>query len=305
MRISIIGVGAVGSSVAFSLLQRGLPRELVLVDQDRSRAEGEAMDLMHALAFMKNARVRAGTLDDAAGTDLIVVTAGRASVPGETRLDLLRDNAARMRTICASLKAARANGILLVISNPVDVLTEIARRELGGAGRVLGTGTSLDTARLKALLGERLGVDPHSVDGYILGEHGDSEFPAWSTVRVGGVPIRDWPGLDAAGLDALFERVRTAAYEIIKRKKATYFAIGATAAIVSEALLRDQGSVLPVSVPIDGAYGLKDVSLSLPCCLGARGVLRVLQPPLDETERRALRRSADVLSAALGAGEDA
>lgn len=298
-RVAIVGTGLVGSTVAYSMLQRGLAHELTLIDADQRRAEGEAMDLSHALPFMKNARVMTTSLEAAEGADLVVIAAGRNSVPGETRLDLLKDNAGRVRTICRGLKSWRSRPVVLIISNPVDVLTEIAALELGPSARVFGSGTLLDTARLKSLLGERFGIDPHSIHGYILGEHGDSEFAAWSMVAAGGVKIQDWPGYNSAEMEQLFQRVRTAAYEIIKRKKATYFAIGAAASVIAEAVLRDQHTILPVSVPLRGAYGLRDLSLSLPCVLGREGVVRVLEPALLPVEREALEASAVVIRRAL------
>lgn len=298
-RVAVIGAGFVGATAAYSILQRGIARELVLVDTDRPRAEGEAMDLSHALPFLKNARVAVSPLESAEAADLAVIAAGRGSVPGETRLDLLQDNAERIRSICRGLKSWKRLPVVLVVSNPVDALTALASRELGPSARVLGSGTLLDTARLKALLGERFGLDPHSVHGYILGEHGDSEFPAWSTVSAGGVRVQDWPGYSPEEMERLFQKVRTAAYEIIRRKKATYYAIGAAAALIAEAILRDQRTVLPVSVPLQGQYDLRGVSLSLPCVLGREGVSRVLEPRLAQEELRALEASAAVIRRAL------
>ncbi|MBI5596419.1 MAG: L-lactate dehydrogenase [Elusimicrobia bacterium] len=301
-RIAIVGTGFVGATVAYALLQRGVSEAIDLVDADAERALGEAMDLSHALPFVKNCRVRPCSLDEARGADLVIVCAGRNSVPGETRLDLCRDNAARIRLICAALRAWSPLPVVLVVSNPVDVLTHVAWKEMGRPeGRVLGSGTTLDTARLKTLLGERFGMDPHSIHGYILGEHGDSEFAAWSTVSAGGVALARWPGYDAAALEAVFTQVRTAAYEIIKRKRATYYAVAAAVAVIAEAVIRDQRTVLPVSVPAEGRYGLPDVSLSLPCVLGRQGLVRVMEPELDPAELAALRRSASVLEKALAA----
>lgn len=304
-RIAIIGTGFVGSTVAYSLLQRGLARELLLVDADPARAEGEMMDLSHALPFLKNARVDCASLEGVREADLAVIAAGRGSVPGETRLDLLKDNVGRVRSICRALRSWRRPPVVLVISNPVDVLSAVAVRELGPDGRVLGSGTLLDTARLKTALGERFGLDPHSIHGYVLGEHGDSEFAAWSTVMAGGVGVRRWPGYSPAEMEGLFQKVRTAAYEIVKRKRATYFAIGAAAALIAEAVLRDQRTVLPVSVRLRGQYGLEGVCLSLPCVVGRGGVERVLTPELEEEELRALEASAAVIGKALGSVEPA
>lgn len=301
-KIAVIGTGFVGSTIAYALLHRGVATELVLIDTDEARAEGEAMDLSHALPFCKNAVVRTARIEELDGADLAIVAAGRNSVPGETRLDLLKDNAGRIRRICAALKTWRRRPVVLVVSNPVDVLTELAARELGWKpGTILGSGTTLDTARLKTLLGARFGLDPHSIHGYILGEHGDSEFAAWSTVGAGGVNVRRWPDFDEKEARRLFEEVRRAAYEIIRRKRATYFAIGAAVAVISEAILRDQHTVLPVSVPAGSRYGVSGVCLSLPCVLGRAGVERVLEPELEPSELEALRRSGRVLAEALAA----
>lgn len=216
-------------------------------------------------------------------------------------MDLLADNAVRIRSICATLRRWDPPPIVLVVSNPVDVLTELAWRELQWPGRVLGSGTSLDTARLRLLLGQAYGFDPASIHGYVLGEHGDSEFAAWSTVSAGGLAVRDWPGYDPSQCENLFQRARGAAYDVIRRKRATHFAVGAAVSTIAQALLRDQRSILPVSVPMMGQYGLRSVSLSLPCVLGRGGAARVLEPRLTETERSALLGSAKVLQAALAA----
>lgn len=298
-RVAVIGTGFVGSTAAYSILQRGIARELILIDVDRARAEGEGMDLSHALPFLKNARITTGSLEDAKIADLAIIAAGRNSLPGETRLDLLKENVDRARVICRGLKSRNNLPVILVISNPVDVLTAVVSEELGPSAHVFGSGTLLDTARLKTLLGERFDLDPHSIHGYILGEHGDSEFPAWSTVVAGGVKMQDWPGYSAQETDRIFQDVRAAAYEIIKRKRATYFAIGAATALIAEAVLRDQRTVLPVSVPLQGQYGLRDISLSLPCILGREGVMRILEPDLIPSERKALEASASVIRRAL------
>lgn len=298
--VAVLGTGFVGATIAYALMHRGVADEIRLVDVDPERAVGEAMDLSHALPFLKQAHIRAVRLEEAAGADLVIICAGRNSRPGESRLDLLRDNAQRIRDLCGVIRTWTPSPVVMVVSNPVDVLTEIACRTLGETGgRVFGSGTTLDTARLKTLVGARFGLDPHSIHGYILGEHGDSEFAAWSTVSAGGANIRGWAGYDPAAMAKLFEEVRTAAYEIIRRKRATYYAIGAAVGVLAEAVLRDQRSVLPVSVPAAGRYGITGVCLSLPCVLGRGGVVQVLEPPLEPEEVAALRRSASVLSAAL------
>lgn len=298
--VAIVGSGFVGATTAYALLHRGVARRLSLVDVDRERAEGEAMDLVHALPFLKNATVQASSLEDLEAPDLVIISAGRNSVPGETRMDLLKDNVGRVRSICRTARSWTPAPLVLVVSNPVDVLAQAAWEELGRpSGRVFGSGTTLDTARLKTLLGSEFGLDPHSIHGYILGEHGDSEFAAWSTVAAGGLGIRQWPGYDAARAGELFEKARRAAYEIIRRKRATYYAIGAACSLIAEAVLRDQRTILPVSVPSEGRYGTAQVFLSLPCVLGRGGVERVVEPHLEDAEVQALRRSADAIARAF------
>jgi L-lactate dehydrogenase len=272
----------------------------VLVDKDPRRAEGEAMDLMHGQALVGRATVRAGSYEDLAGAQVVLIAAGVGQHPGETRLDLFNRNAEVFREIAAQLDRHAPDAILLIATNPVDVLTYVMQ-ELSARPhqRVIGTGTLLDTARFRALLGEHYGVDPRSVHAYILGEHGDSEVPIWSNASIGGLPILGNTILgkpfDRPALDALFENVRRAAYQIIDRKGYTNLAIGAVLAHLVEAILGDQKSVLPVSVRLRGEHGLEGVCLSLPCVVGIDGVESRVLPDLDAEEIAALGRSAKVL----------
>lgn len=298
-RVGIIGTGWVGSSVAISALHGGVADELLLHDLRAAVAEGEAMDLAHGAAFYPPAAVRTAAVEEMADADAVVVAAGRGGRPGESRLDLLRENAAVVRDLGRRLAGCR--GVVVMVTNPVDVLTRIMAEATGlPPARVLGTGTMLDTARLRLVLGRELRVDAHSVQAQVVGEHGDSGVPLWSGVRVGGVPLGDWPGWDAARRSRLAEEVRTAAYQIIARKGATNHAIGLVTADLLRCVLRDEGRVLTVSRVQEGAAGVSGVALSLPAVVGGRGADRVLEPAMTAEEREQFARSADILGRAAG-----
>ncbi|MCU0484314.1 MAG: L-lactate dehydrogenase, partial [Chloroflexi bacterium] len=300
-RIAIVGTGAVGSTFAFSLLLSGLAAEIVLVDANARKAEGEAMDLMHAVPFARTTRVWAGQIDDCRGAAITVIAAGAAQKPGETRLDLLRKNAAIFRDIVPEVAATNPDGIILVATNPVDVLAYLTYRISGlPSARVLGSGTILDTARFRALLADHYGVDPRSVHAYIAGEHGDSEVPVWSLANIAGMPLADFGSAngmphDPVRLQAIFEATRDAAYHIIERKGATYYAVAAGLMRIVEAILRDQGTVLSVSSLIHDYYGIDDVYLSVPTVIGRVGVERTLRLAMNAEEASGLRRSGELL----------
>lgn len=304
-RVAVVGAGHVGATFAYALLLSGLAAEIVLVDVDRKRAQGEAMDLAHAVPFAPATRVWAGDHGDCAGAAVTVIAAGPGQRAGETRLDLARRNATIIGDIASRVARENPAGIIIVATNPVDVLTFVAARVSGlPRERVFGSGTILDTARFRALLAEHLGVDARSVHAFIVGEHGDSEVPVWSLANVAGMGLSAFGDLvgatvDEALRDELFRRTRDAAYAIIERKGATFFAVSAGLVRIVEAILRDQKTVLSVSSVIDGPYGLRDVALSLPTVIGRGGVERVLELPLDADELEGLRRSAAVLRAAL------
>ena len=294
MQVAVIGVGHVGASVAVALLQTGAARELLLHDHDHARAEGEAMDLAHGVPYYPRARVRAVTLDEAVCADVVVFAAGRNGRPGETRLQLLADNVRVASEIGRRLAGGAA--LVVVVSNPVDVLTRVMQQASGlPPARVLGTGTMLDTARLRERLGQHLGVDARSVHAQVLGEHGDSEFVQWSAAQVGGRPLRQWPGWTAADEARLGSEVRRAAYEIIQRKGVTNHAIGLVTADLVRAVVRDEHRVLTVSRLQDGDPALADVALSLPAVVSRAGAGMVITPTLDEAELAALQHSAGVL----------
>lgn len=302
--IGIVGTGHVGVAAAYALFMRGLASEIILIDRDARRAEGEAMDLMHGQAFFESISVRAGDYPDLAAAQLVIITAGVAQKSGETRLDLLNRNAAVFREIVAQLDRHSPASVLVIASNPVDILTyvtqKISRRNPRG---VIGTGTMLDTGRFRALLGRHYRVDPRSVHAYILGEHGDTEVPVWSTANIGGVPLVEntvsGKPFQAEEMNRLFEKVRNAAYEIIDRKGYTNTAIGMAIVRLVQAVLEDQKSVLPVSRMLDGEYGLADVCLSIPSVIGISGVEDAVLPALSDAEIGALHHSAQVLKESI------
>ena len=300
-QVAIIGTGWVGSSVAISTLHSGVADELLLYDVREAVAEGEAMDLGHGASFYPPASVRVAAIEDMVDADVIVVAAGRGGRAGESRLELLRDNAIVIADIGKRL--TRARGTVVIVSNPVDVLTQ-RLTEVSGLplARVIGTGTMLDTARLKQVVSHVIHVDPHSIHAHVVGEHGDSEVVLWTAARVGGVPLRTWVGWDPQRETALADEVRRAAYEIIRRKGATNHAIGLVTADLLRCILRDERRVLTVSRVQEGALGLRDVALSLPTVVGNRGAAEVLEPEMSAAERQRLEHSAEVLrQAAAGA----
>ena len=281
-KVAVIGCGFVGSSSAFALMQSGLFSEMVLIDADTKRAEGEAMDISHGISFARPMQIYAGNYDDITDAAIIVITAGANQKPDETRLDLIKKNAAIMKSIVGEIKKRDFGGILLIVSNPVDILTLIALKESGyPSNRVIGSGTVLDTGRFKYLLGEHLDVDSRSVHAFIIGEHGDSELAAWSNARIGGLKVNDFCELRGhfnheQSMKKIFEDVRNSAYEIIERKHATYYGIAMAVKRICEAIVRNEKSILPVSSLMTGEYGLNDVVLSIPAVVGETGVQKVI-----------------------------
>jgi L-lactate dehydrogenase len=296
-QVAIIGVGRVGASIAISTLISGLADEVLLHDLRHEVAEGEAMDLAHGATFFPAASVRTASIENMVGADVVVVTAGRGGRPGESRLALLRDNAAVISAIGRQLSGC--TGTIIVVSNPVDVLTYIMTRVTGlPPSRVLGTGTMLDTARLRQAVGQLLDMDPHSIHANVVGEHGDSEVVLWSSASIGGVAIRDWPGWDVGKEPAIAEQVRRAAYEIIQRKGVTNHAIGLVTADLLRSVLRGERRVLTVSRVQEGALGLRDVALSLPAVVGCEGAADIVVPDMSDDEGERLERSAVMLRGA-------
>jgi L-lactate dehydrogenase len=300
-RVAVVGVGNVGATFAYALLLSGLAAEIVLIDANRAKAEGEAMDLNHALPFTHPTKIWAGDYGDCAGAAVTVLAAGVGSKPGETRLALVERNAAIWREIVPRVVQHNPEGILLVATNPVDVLTYAALQlSKLPAARVIGSGTILDTARFRYLLSQHFGVDARSVHAYIIGEHGDSEVPVWSLANIAGMRLPDFcqaQGLahDRPTMEDIFIRTRDAAYHIIERKGATYYAVAAGLMRITQAILRNQSSVLSASSLIHDYYGLSDVCLSLPTVVDRGGVHRVLRLELSPEEIDQLRHSAEVL----------
>jgi L-lactate dehydrogenase len=300
-RIAIVGLGNVGASFAYALLFRGLASEIVLIDANRAKAEGEAMDLNHAVPFTHSTRIWAGDYSECAGAAVTVITAGAAQKPGETRLDLVKKNARIFASIVPEVVKYNPDGILLIATNPVDVLTYAAWKLSGlPSDRVIGSGTILDTARFRYLLSQHFDVDARSVHGFIVGEHGDSEVPVWSLTNIAGMRLPEYTKHNNANcspeqMNYIFTQTRDAAYQIIERKGATFYAIAAGLMRISEAILRDQSTVLSVSSLVNGLYGIEDVYLSLPTVLHRGGVERVIHLELSEEEETKLRDSARVL----------
>jgi L-lactate dehydrogenase len=304
--VAVVGTGAVGSTFAFALLLSGLASEILLVDANERKAEGEAMDLLHAVPFARTAHVWAGPIEDCRGAAVTVISAGAAQRPGETRLDLVQKNAAIFRELVPRIAEANPDGIIVVATNPVDVLTYLTYRISGlPAARVIGSGTVLDTARFRMLLAEHYGVDPRSVHAHMAGEHGDSEVPVWSSANIAGMPLRDFGtttgiGNDPAALERIYTDTRDAAYQIIERKGATFYAVAAGLVRIVQAILRDQHTVLSVSSLIRDYYGISDVYLSLPTVIGRHGVERIVPLGLSADEAAGLRRSAGLLRETIG-----
>jgi L-lactate dehydrogenase len=300
-RVAVVGVGNVGASFAFALLLSGLAAEIVLIDGNRAKAEGEAMDLNHAVPFSHPTQLWAGDFADCAGAVVTVLAAGAGQRPGETRLDLVKKNAAIWRQIVPEIARHNPDGILLVATNPVDVLTYAAWRLSGlPATRVIGSGTILDTARFRYLLSQHFGVDARSVHAFIIGEHGDSEVPVWSSANIAGMRLPEFcraQGLpyERAAMEQIFQQTRDAAYRIIERKGATYYAVAAGLMRITQAILRNQNTVLSVSSLIRDFHGLDDVCFSLPTVIDRGGVENVLRLELDEPEIGQLRHSAALL----------
>jgi L-lactate dehydrogenase len=305
-KVVVVGAGAVGSTFCYALAQSGLVSEIALIDKNDNLAQGQILDLSHGRPYYPSLALHVGKASDYAEASVIVITAGAAQRPGESRLDLLKKNAAIVGEIMGEIAQQNSSAIIVIVSNPVDVLTYVALKQSGWQrGRVIGSGTVLDSARFRYLLSEHCGVDIHNVHAYILGEHGDSEFAAWSMTHVAGIPIDaycpichkcdDW----ITERTTIEERVRNSAYHIIDYKGATWFGVGMALVRTVEAILRDQRSVLTVSTLLDGEYGIRDVCLSVPCIVSQNGVEEILECQLPEEELRQLAASGEILKNAI------
>ena len=304
-KVAMIGCGFVGSASAFALMQSGLFSEMVLIDADHNKAEGEALDISHGLPFAKPMKIYAGTYDDIVDAAIIIISAGAAQKPGETRLDLVKKNVAIFRSIMGEISSRNVNGILLIVANPVDILTSVAQKLSGlPSNRVFGSGTVLDTARFKYLLGEHLSIDSRSVHAFIIGEHGDSEIAAWSSANVSGIPINDFCEMRGhfqheESMERIADEVRNSAYEIIEKKHATYYGIAMSVRRICECIIRDEKSILSVSSTINGEFGIEGVCLSMPAIVGADGVETLVPISLDDKEKEKLQESAATLKKVL------
>ncbi len=305
-KVVITGAGSVGATYAYALAQSGVAEEIVLLDRNGELLKGQVLDLVHGQPFFPTVSIRAGNDDDYGDASLVVITAGSAQKPGETRLQLLQKNAGIVGSISETVARSGCSGVMLIVTNPVDVMTYVAFRYSGWTrNRVIGSGTVLDSARLRHFISRHCGVDPHSVHGYILGEHGDSEFAAWSMTHIGGIPIDKYCSHcgKCEGWDEqkkLWEQqVRDSAYHIIDAKGSTYYAVGLAMVRITASILRNQNSMLTVSVIPDGEYGLKDLALSIPSIVSGAGVAGITSVPLPQEEHEKLNNSASVIRKAI------
>lgn len=306
-KVVLVGTGAVGTAYAYSLVNQGFITDLVLIDANKEKAEGEARDLVHGMAFApSNMKVSSGDYSECKDADLVVITAGANQRPGETRLQLVEKNTQIMKSIVKEVLANGFDGIFLIATNPVDILTYVVQKESGfPSNKVIGSGTTLDTARFKVLLGEYLGVDSRNVHAIIIGEHGDSELPVFSQASIGTENLekvlkrRNNPK-DKENLEQIFTNVRDAAYEIINRKGVTNFGIGMCLTRITKAILNDENSILPVSCLLEGQYGQSDIYMSVPAVVNRTGIKEVIELDLDEKEQELFKKSAEVLKETRG-----
>ncbi|AUB52617.1 MULTISPECIES: L-lactate dehydrogenase [Enterococcus] len=304
-KVVIVGTGFVGTSIAYAMINQGVANELVLIDVNQEKAEGEALDLLDGMAWgEKNVSVWSGTYEECKDANLVILTAGVNQKPGQTRLDLVKTNAAITRQIVKEVMASGFDGIFVVASNPVDILTYLTWQESGlPASRVVGTGTTLDTTRFRKEIALKLAVDPRSVHGYILGEHGDSEVAAWSHTTVGGKPIMEYVEkdhrLEENDLTVLADKVKNAAYEIIDRKKATYYGIGMSTTRIVKAILNNEQAVLPVSAYLNGEYGEEDIFTGVPSIVDENGVREIIDLSITPQEKAMFHQSVSELKAVL------
>jgi L-lactate dehydrogenase len=309
MKIGIVGAGMVGATAAYAMIMRGIGREIVLLDQNQQRAQAEADDLLHAVPFAPHAiQVHAGDYPELSDAVVVLITAGVGQHPGETRLQLLERNANVFKQVIPHVLDYAPQAVLLITSNPVDVMTHLAARYAASynvpSARVIGSGTTLDTARFRSLLGRRLGIDAQHIHAYVLGEHGDSEVLAWSQVIVGGIPLDNFCQLQnisvcAEDEDEIDQQVRQAAYRIIEGKGATYYGVGSALARIIEVILRDQRAILTVCTPVAEVAGVEDVTVALPHLVGGQGIIATFEPGLNDSEQNALKASAQIIRDAI------
>jgi L-lactate dehydrogenase len=304
-KIAIIGAGFVGSTTAYTLMVSGLVSEIVLIDLNTQKAEGEVMDLNHGMPFVRPVKTYQGNYSDCAGADIIIITAGANQKPGETRIDLVNKNTAIFKGIISEVIKYNSDSILLIVTNPVDILTYVTYKLSGfPKNKVIGSGTVLDTARFRYLLGDHVGIDTRNVHAYIIGEHGDTEVPAWSITNIAGIPMEKYcencqTCKNGNSRNEIFQNVKNAAYHIIERKGATYYAVALAVRRIVEAIIRNENSILTVSSFVEGQYGLNDVCLSLPSVVNRNGLERIIEIPLSEEEKGLLLNSGNSLKEVL------
>ncbi|MFA7201667.1 MAG: L-lactate dehydrogenase [Candidatus Paceibacterota bacterium] len=299
-RVVIIGSGFVGSTAAFTLMVQGIASEIVLVDVNKEKSQGEAMDIEHGLPFVPGARVWAGEYSDCADADVVVITAGIGQKPGQTRLELASTNTKIVREIVKQIVSYTKDAIILMVTNPLDVMTYIALKESGfSKNQVFGTGTTLDSSRLKYLLAQEFDVSPDSVDAYMFGEHGDSEFPALSSAHIMGESIKNFPAYNEKKMQEISEQTKHAAGEIISKKGATYYAIALVIARMVRAILHNENYAFPVSTLLEGEYGFDDVCVSVPALIGRKGVQKIIPVTLSQEEQNQLQKSVEVITLVL------
>lgn len=305
-KVVVVGAGAVGATYCYALAQSGLADEIVILDKNKDMAEGQVSDLVHGQPFFPTVNIRQGSADDYTGANLIVITAGAAQKPGETRLDLLKKNAAIVGEISEEVAARNSKGVMLIVTNPVDALTWVAIKRSGwDRSRIIGSGTVLDSARFRHFISRHCDVDVHNVHAYVLGEHGDSEVAAWSMTHIGGISIDAYCPL-CGGCEGwssqrkkIEQQVRESAYHIINAKGSTHYAVGLALVKITGSVLRNQKSVLTVSAMVNGEYGLNDVCLSVPCIISEKGIERIIDNKLSPEEMELLKHSADILKSAI------
>ena len=300
-KIVIIGAGFVGSTTAYTLMISGLSSEMVLIDINKEKCEGEVMDLNHGMSFVSPVKIYAGDYSDCKNADIIIIAAGANQKPGETRIDLAHKNTAIFKNIINNVVRYNNDCILLVVTNPVDILTYVSYKVSGfPKSKVIGSGTVLDTSRLKYLIGEQISIDTRNVHGYIIGEHGDTELPTWSLTNIAGIPMDDYCKSctscnNKEQRKGIFENVKNAAYQIIDKKGATYYAVALAVKKIVEAIIRNENSILTVSSFLDNKFGLTDVCLSLPSIVNNKGIGKILDIPLNETEVKLFQKSGNSL----------
>jgi L-lactate dehydrogenase len=305
-KVVVVGAGSVGATYCYALAQSGLADEIVLTDKNEALMKGQVLDLAHGQTFFPTVSIRSGTIDDCTDAQVVVITAGAAQKPGETRLQLIKKNAEITGSIAENIAKSGCKGIMLIVSNPVDVLTYVALKRSGWEkGRVIGSGTVLDSSRFRHLLSRYCNVDIHNVHAYILGEHGDSEFAAWSMTNIAGINIDEYCPVCGKCSDwktqrrLIEQQVRDSAYHIINYKGSTQFAVGLALVRITGAILRSQNTILSVSTLVESDFGIKDVCLSVPCVVSDSGVTRIIESPLSSEEIKLMAHSADVLRKAI------